>query len=178
MRIQEAEIDDIDLFKWIKENEMSYERFYNLSGIVTILAAGAFHLYRAPEVYSKTPYLGGLFFAYFILSILAAFGIYKGTVVSAWLQTEYMYLKGSFFWGWALGFLLAVGSLLLYLVSRTIDLLNGGAVRWGNVETFVAILIQVGFMVLFYRWHPVTLHSGSNKKVSRQVPVAPAFPHR
>ena len=55
-----------------------------------IVIAGLIHLLLTPQHFTETAYLGTLFLANFVGSILAAFGIYRG-------------LR----WGWALGALFA-----------------------------------------------------------------------
>jgi hypothetical protein len=58
-----------------------------------LLIAGLIHLLLTPQHFAETAYLGTLFLANFVGSILAAFGIYRG-------------LR----WGWALGALFAGGA--------------------------------------------------------------------
>jgi hypothetical protein len=70
-----------------------------------ILIAGLIHLLLTPQHFAETAYLGTLFLANFVGSILAAFGIYRG-------------LR----WGWALGALFAGCAFVAYLLSRTVGL--------------------------------------------------------
>ena len=61
-----------------------------LAGAGLILIAGLIHLLLTPQHFAETAYLGALFLANFVGSVVAAVGIYRG-----------------FRWGWALGALFA-----------------------------------------------------------------------
>ena len=76
------------------------------AGIALIIATGLIHLIEAPENYEEAAYKGILFFLNAAGALVAAFGIYRGQ-------------RG---WGWSLGGLIAAGSLVGYVVSRTIGL--------------------------------------------------------
>jgi hypothetical protein len=49
-----------------------------LAGAGLILIAGLIHLLLTPQHFAETAYLGTLFLANFVGSVLAAFGIYRG----------------------------------------------------------------------------------------------------
>jgi hypothetical protein len=76
-----------------------------LAGAGLILIAGLIHLLLAPQHFAETAYLGALFLANFVGSVVAAVGIYRG-----------------FRWGWALGALFAGGAFVAYLLSGTVGL--------------------------------------------------------
>lgn len=75
-------------------------------GIILVLATGLIHLVEAPENYEEVAYKGILFFLNAAGALVAAIGIYRG-------QRS---------WGWSLGLLVTLGSLIGYVVSRTIGL--------------------------------------------------------
>ena len=75
------------------------------AGIGLIAATGLIHLVETPEYLEEMPYIGVLFALSVVGALLAAFGIYRGER-----------------WGWTLGVLVAGGSLVGYLLSRTIGL--------------------------------------------------------
>jgi hypothetical protein len=75
------------------------------AGIALIAVTGLIHLVETPEYLAEMPYIGGLFALSVIGALIAAFGIYRGER-----------------WGWMLGVLVAGGSLVCYLLSRTVGL--------------------------------------------------------
>jgi hypothetical protein len=150
---------------------MKSARFFNWAGLVTILAAGLIHLFHAPGEYKENPYIGILFFAFFLLSVLSAIGIYRASLVSGWLQIGYGYLKTSFFWGWVLGLLLSVISIAGYLLSLTIGWPVATIEQWSPLSIYGVILVEIIFLGLYVRWHPVTLVT-SRKRVHDQGRVA------
>jgi hypothetical protein len=70
-----------------------------------ILVAGLIHLVLTPAHLEEATYLGLLFFANFVGTAAAAFGVWRG-----------------FRWGWALGALIAGGAYALYFVNGTVGL--------------------------------------------------------
>lgn len=74
-------------------------------GIVLILATGIIHVIEAPESFEEAAYKGWLFYANGLGALIAAAGIY----------TKKM-------WGWNLGLVIALGSLIGYASSRTVGL--------------------------------------------------------
>jgi len=75
------------------------------AGIALIAATGLIHLIETPEYLAEMPYIGVLFALSVVGAMVAAFGIYRGER-----------------WGWTLGVLVAGGSLVGYLLSRTVGL--------------------------------------------------------
>ncbi|HNP70689.1 MAG TPA: hypothetical protein PLO33_01685 [Kouleothrix sp.] len=75
-------------------------------GIALILATGLIHLVEAPENYEEAAYKGVLFFLNAAGALIAAAGIFRR-------QRS---------WGWSLGALIALGSIVGYAISRTIGL--------------------------------------------------------
>ena len=75
---------------------MTGKKIYNWVGIILILLSGLIHLYNAFGEFQDAPYMGILFFGFFLASIVSAIGIYRGELI----------------WGWALGGFSALGRLL------------------------------------------------------------------
>ena len=75
------------------------------TGIGLILASGAIHAIETPEYLEEMRYIGVLFALSVLGAIVAAIGIGRGEQ-----------------WGWSLGTVVAAGSILGYLLSRTIGL--------------------------------------------------------
>ena len=67
---------------------------------------GLIHVMNAPESFEEASYKGWLFYANGLGAFVAAYGIYRG--------------KCS--WGWSLGLVIVVGSLIGYVASRTVGL--------------------------------------------------------
>ncbi len=105
-----------------------------LNGIALIVATGFIHLIQVPHHFEVATYLGWLFIANFLGSLLAAGGIYRGAL-----------------WGWLLGVLIAGASFVLFLVSRTIGLPATHEALVGHWDTLGIIsLIVEGFFVALY----------------------------
>jgi hypothetical protein len=93
----------VSFYRYIYINQPQLTR---LAGIGLILAVGVVHLVEIPSHYEISPYLGVLFAVNFALTLVAAFGIQQGSKV----------------WGWSLGAVISILSLLAYLVSRLFGL--------------------------------------------------------
>jgi hypothetical protein len=76
-----------------------------LAGAGFILVAGLVHLFSTPAPFAETAYLGVLFLADFVGSLVAAYGSYRGRR-----------------WGWVLGALVAGGAFVAYLLNGTVGL--------------------------------------------------------
>ena len=74
-------------------------------GILFILAVGLIHVMDAQDSFFDAAYKGWFFYANGAGALVAAFGIYHRQC-----------------WGWNLGLLIAVGSLIGYIASRTVGL--------------------------------------------------------
>ncbi len=81
-------------------------RIFSWFGIALIAATGLIHVIEAPDSFQEAAYKGWLFYANGLGALVAAYGVYRS-------QRS---------WGWNLGLLIAVGSLIGYVASRTIGL--------------------------------------------------------
>jgi hypothetical protein len=79
-------------------------RLVTFTGISLILMIGFTHMYVFPEHFKTAPYLGLSFAVLFVLSVISAINI----------------LRGSLRWGWALGAVISGVALLSYILSRTL----------------------------------------------------------
>ena len=104
-------------------------------GIGLILATGVIHGSMFSSEYEEAPYLGVMFLGALIGSIIAAIGIYRKQPV----------------WGWGIGALLAAGSLLGYILSRTVGLPISGIEPWGPALGYLSLIVEILFLVLFAR---------------------------
>lgn len=102
------------------------------AGIALILLTGLVHVIEAPEYFQDAAYLGILFLLNCAGSALAALGIYRGSKDI----------------GWGLGLLIAVGSIVAYLISRTIGLPGMGTEPWGVPAGLLALTAEGLFVLL------------------------------
>ena len=100
-----------------------------------ILATGLIHVYNALGEFQDALYLGIMFLGAFLCSIIAAIGIYR---------------KNSL-WGWGIGALIALGSVIGYLLSRTVGLPISGVEQWGPFLGYLSLVVEIFFITLFIR---------------------------
>lgn len=118
-------------------------RIFLWFGIALILATGLIHVSDAPDALSEVAYKGWLFYANGVGALIAAYGIYR-----------------QHSWGWNLGLLIAAGSLIGYVASRSVGLPQIPAEPDAWLEPLgVASLIAEGLFVAVFIWKTV-----SNKK--------------
>jgi hypothetical protein len=103
--------------------------------IVLILVIGLIHVIDAPDSFNDAQYKGWLFYANGAGALLAAYGIYRGKRP----------------WGWNLGLLIAAGSFIGYILSRTVGLPFIPAEPDAWLEPLgVASLIAEGLFIAFF----------------------------
>ncbi len=104
-----------------------------LAGIVLIVATGLIHLITTPHHFEAATYMGWLFLANFLGSLVAAVGIYREAL-----------------WGWLLGVLIAGGAFVLFLISRTIGLPEAAEFvgRW-STWGIISLIVEGLFVALF-----------------------------
>ena len=107
------------------------------AGMALVLVAGLVHLIEAPDNLSEAPYKGVLFIVNAVLAVIAAVGIYRNQKI----------------WGWGLGLVVAVGSILGYIMSRTIGLptLEVDS-AWFEAMGVLSVVVEVGFVAAFLWW--------------------------
>ncbi|MDQ3910984.1 MAG: hypothetical protein M3305_04245 [Actinomycetota bacterium] len=111
---------------------LNLPRATRLAGILLILAVGMIHLYKAPEHFEADAYIGMLFVANFVGTLVAAVGIYGGARV----------------WGWWLGALICVGAVLAYLASRTVGLpgLEEYVGEWADPLGSLSVILEIFYL--------------------------------
>jgi hypothetical protein len=120
---------------------MKTKKLYSWIGIIVILLSGLIHLYNAPGEFQDAPYMGVLFFAFFLGSIVSAIGIYRGELL----------------WGWSLGGLLAIGAIIGYLISRTVGMPISGIEDWGPPLAYFSIFLEFIYFTPFLGTNPTQL---------------------
>jgi hypothetical protein len=99
--------------------------------ISLILEIGLLHIANAQGEYEAAAYMGYLFAANFFGALLAAFGIYYRQ-----------------FWGWALGWIIAAGSIAGYAWSRTRGWPGMNVEEWFSPYGIVSLSVEGLFLLL------------------------------
>ena len=99
--------------------------------VALILGIGVIHLSMVPGEYEEAKYMGILFAINFLAAIIAAIGILRQEV-----------------WGWALGVLIAAGSLIGYILSRTVGLPGMEIEAWLQPLGLLSLAAEVLFFIL------------------------------
>jgi hypothetical protein len=106
-------------------------------GIVLITIIGVIHLILMRGEYDEAHYMGMLFAANFVGAIIAAVGIYRGSL-----------------WGWILGLFVAAGSLVGYILSRTVGMPGMEVEAWLDPYGMLSLLLEVVFIALLIQKAP------------------------
>jgi len=109
-------------------------KILKLLAILLIVAVGLVHLSGTPQHYRVAPYMGVLFLANFVGSLVSAVGIYRDAL-----------------WGWLLGILVAGGALVAYIVSRLVGLpgFEHAIGRWSGPRGVLSSVVEALFVALF-----------------------------
>jgi uncharacterized membrane protein HdeD (DUF308 family) len=108
-------------------------RTFQWLSVAIILVIGLVHLYMAPQEYGEVAYMGILFGINFVAAIIAAVGIYR--------QSS---------WGWLLGVGIAIGSLIGYVLSRTVGLPGMEIEAWLTPTGVLSLAVEVIFMAMVF----------------------------
>ena len=102
-------------------------------GMILIIATGAIHVLEAPDSFHDAAYKGWLFYANGLGALAAAFGISRDRR-----------------WGWRLGLLIAGGSLIGYVASRTVGLpyIPAEPDAWLEPLGVVSLITEGGFVAV------------------------------
>jgi hypothetical protein len=122
-------------------------------GLTLILQTGLVHLYLAPASFTEAVYEGLLFFANAIGAAVAAYGIYRGKV-----------------WGWNLGILIAAGSIVAYIISRTIGLPGLPIEEWSTSFGLGSLAVESAFLIVYLLVKPWT--TLVNSSAAQSIPAA------
>lgn len=105
------------------------------TGVALVLLVGAIHLVETLEYFGIAPYLGALFAANVVGSLIAAAGIYRGSRT----------------WGWLLGAVISGVAIVAYLVSRTIGLpeFSEAMGAWDEPLGTVSMIVEFLFLMVY-----------------------------
>ncbi len=122
----------VSFYRYVYFNQ---PRLIAATGISLILLVGLIHLLKSPEHFEAAIYVGILFLANFVGSLVAAVGIFRGA-------------RG---WGWLLGTFICCVALVAYIVSRTLGLPDLGEYlgAWGEPVGSFSVLIEALFIGLY-----------------------------
>ena len=101
--------------------------------VILILATGILHYATAAEEYSEARYMGMLFLANFWGSLVSAFGIARRKLG----------------WGWILGVIIAAGSIVGYIQSRTVGMPGMEVEEWYDPIGIPALIVEGLFLIIF-----------------------------
>jgi hypothetical protein len=114
--------------------ETRASRMWMLAGVLLILLVGLIHLMDAPDSMTESTTKGLFFYANFVGAIVAAVGIFLNRT-----------------WGWALGFLVAAGAFIGYIVSRTVGIFGLPPDVWMEPLGIAALVVEALFIVVALR---------------------------
>lgn len=117
---------------FLRITAINMPRLTRLAGIVMILAVGAIHLYKAPEHFEAATYLGVLFVANAVGTLVSAAGIWRGAKT----------------WGWTLGAVISTLALAAYPLSRFFGLpgFTEAAGAWDEAFGTLAMIFEGLFL--------------------------------
>ena len=130
----------ISFYRYIYFN---HPRLVTFTGISLILMIGFTHMYVFPEHFKTAPYLGLSFGVLFVLSLISAVNI----------------LRGSRGWGWTLGAVISGIALVSYILSRLFGFpgFEEAQNSWANPPGTVAMAFEAAFIFLY-----ISLITGMN----------------
>jgi hypothetical protein len=102
------------------------------AGVALIAATGLIHLIESPEYFGFATYLGLAFVLNVVGALVAAVGIYRNRMN----------------WGWLLGLLIAAGSIIMYVISRTMGLPGLTEAEWGEPMGILSLVVEGLFVIL------------------------------
>jgi hypothetical protein len=123
------------------------------SGLLILIAV--IHLYMAPAEYEESALLGYLFAANVFAALLAAVGIRRQAA-----------------WGWVLGFWVAGGAIVGYIVTRTVGMPGMEPEEWLYPVGVLSVVLEIVFVAVFVLARPWAGYSGAGRRRALVVPVA------
>jgi hypothetical protein len=137
-------------------------RIFQWLGIILILQTGIIHYFTAQSQYDKAGYLGYAYVAFSLVTLISAFGIYHKQI-----------------WGWGVGLVLSVISVITFFWSRTLGLPGIPIEDWLTPFGIVAASVEGLFIVLYllrpWRMDAEEFTSSTYSQFRYILPVAGLF---
>lgn len=105
------------------------------SGVVLLAVVALIHLSLVPEHAGQAPYVGGLFLLDGVTSGVSALGVRRDALV----------------WGWVLGALVSLGTLVMYFEVRALGLPNFSEEHLVEHLGVAALVVEGLFLYVFAR---------------------------
>lgn len=138
------------------------QKIFQWLGIILILETGLIHYFTAQTQYDKAGYMGYAYVAFSLVTLISAFGIYHRQI-----------------WGWGIGLVLSILSIITFFWSRTLGLPAMPIGEWLAPFDIVAASVEVVFILLFLL-HPqktqeTDFASSTNSRLRYVLPVTGLF---
>lgn len=107
------------------------------AGLVLMALTGLIHLVEAPEYFEEERYVGVLFLVAAAGAVVSMYGIWKDQA-----------------WGWLLGIVVAGGSVVAYLASRTVGLPGFRENSWSEFlepSGLFSLVVEILFTIVAVR---------------------------
>lgn len=129
-------------------------------GIALLVGSGLIHLIIVPDALYDHPaaqYINVLFVINFIGTLVAAFGMRRKTII----------------WGWLLGVVISAGSIIGYILSRTIGLPGVGIESWVIPIGLFSLVCEGGFIIVtFLVWPHIDPYKDHPQKPFFTLPIS------
>lgn len=127
-------------------------KFKNLRwiAIALIFITGYLHLITAGDEYAEARYMGALFLLNFLGALVSAAGIHRRKL----------------WWGWMLGAVIALGSIVGYVQSRTVGMPGMEVEEWYDPIGILAMLVEGLFLVIFVLARPWSASASEGAEAS------------
>ena len=128
-------------------------------GMALLVGSGLIHLIIVPDALYDHPaaqYINVLFVINFVGTLVAAFGMRRKTMT----------------WGWLLGVVISAGSIIGYVLSRTIGLPGVGIESWVIPIGLFSLVCEGGFIIVtFLVWPHIDPYKDHPQKPLFTVPI-------
>ncbi|MFT3894362.1 MAG: hypothetical protein QM730_22245 [Anaerolineales bacterium] len=138
------------------------QKIFQWLGIILILETGLIHYFTAQSQYDKAGYMGYAYVAFSLVTLISAFGIYHRQI-----------------WGWGIGLVLSVLSVITFFWSRTLGLPAMPVGEWLAPFDIVAVSVEIVFILLYFlqpwKTQEAEFVLSSNSRLRYILPVTGLF---